>query len=385
MSLISRHASLLVLSLVPAALAACVGADAVGDGDAQNEDAALAGSCVGTPVWAENKPYKVGDKVQYKGKAYTCTQAHTSLSTWTPDVVPALWQDTGTCSSTSGVTTAASTSSGSTTSSGAGGAGGAGGSSSSSTTTGSGAGGGTGGSGLGAILSKATFEQMFPNKNALFSYEAFISAANAFPAFASQGTVEVRKRELAAFLANISHETTGGWPTAPGGAQAWGLYFTQEVGCENGACPGYCVADAKYPCAPGKTYHGRGPIQLSYNFNYGPAGEALKVDLLHNPDLVTSDGTIAFKTGLWFWMTPQAPKPSSHDVMTGTWKPSAADTTAGRKPGFGMTVNIINGGIECQKATPPQVTDRVAFYQRYTGMLSVDMGQAVYCDQMAHY
>jgi basic endochitinase B len=265
-------------------------------------------------------------------------------------------------------------------------AGGAGsGSTSSSATTGSGAGSGTGGSGLGAILVKATFEEMFPNKNALFSYEAFLSAASAFPAFVSDGSVDVQKRELAAFLANISHETTGGWATAPGGPEAWGLYFTQEVGCEKGACTGYCVPDAKYPCAAGKTYHGRGPIQLSYNFNYGPAGEAIEVDLLNNPDLVTSDGLIAWKTGLWFWMTPQAPKPSSHDVMTGAWKPSAADTAAGRTPGFGMTVNIINGGIECQKATPPQVADRVAFYKRYTGMLMVSTGSDLYCDQMTHY
>jgi hypothetical protein len=38
---------------------------------------------------------------------------------------------------------------------------------------------------------------------------------------------------------------------------------------------------------------------------------------------------------MWFWMTPQSPKPSAHDVMAGRWTPSAADRAAGRKPGFG--------------------------------------------------
>jgi chitinase len=146
-----------------------------------------------------------------------------------------------------------------------------------------------------------------------------------------------------------------------------------------------CVADAEYPCAPGKTYHGRGPIQLSYNYNYGAVGEALGLDLLADPDRVTRDSTTTFLTALWFWMTPQSPKPSAHDVMVGRWHSTAQDTAAGRAPGFGMTVNIINGGVECSQPTPPQVNDRVAFYQRFTGLLSVDPGAALYCDHMAHY
>jgi chitinase len=50
-----------------------------------------------------------------------------------------------------------------------------------------------------------------------------------------------------------------------------------------------------------------------------------------------------------------------------------------------MTINIINGGLECSIPTPPAVTDRVGFYQRFTEMLGVDMGDNVYCDRMAHY
>jgi basic endochitinase B len=242
------------------------------------------------------------------------------------------------------------------------------------------------GSGFAGIVSAALYEQMFPNRNALYSYEAIVAAADSFPAFCNEGSMDDRKREAAAFLANISHETTGGWAAAPGGPESWGLYFIQEVGCEMGACTWYCDnSNVKHPCAPGKTYHGRGPIQLSWNYNYGFAGEALGLPLLTNPDLVTSDGTVAFKTGVWFWTTPQAPKPSCHDVMTGKWTPSGADMAAGRVPGFGMTINIINGGLECSMPTNAKVEDRVKFYQRYTQLIGVDPGPNLYCDQMAHY
>lgn len=42
--------------------------------------------------WAAGVAYKVGDIVTYKSSTYTCRQAHTSISTWYPSVVPALWQ-----------------------------------------------------------------------------------------------------------------------------------------------------------------------------------------------------------------------------------------------------------------------------------------------------
>jgi chitinase len=42
-------------------------------------------------AWAANVAYKVGDKVSYAGKLYSCRQAHTSLVGWEPPNVPALW------------------------------------------------------------------------------------------------------------------------------------------------------------------------------------------------------------------------------------------------------------------------------------------------------
>merc|ERR1712187_222356 len=80
-----------------------------------------------------------------------------------------------------------------------------------------------------------------------FTYDALVQAATAFPDFANSGNTEHDQLELAAFLGQTSHETTGGWATAPGGPQAWGYCFKEERGCEGGACTGYCSAGN--PCA----------------------------------------------------------------------------------------------------------------------------------------
>lgn len=82
-------------------------------------------------------------------------------------------------------------------------------------------------------------------------------------------------------------------------------------------------------------------------------------NLLGDPDLADRDATVAFKTALWFWMTPQAPKPSCHDVMKGQWKPGPKDVEAGRSGGYGTITNIINGGLECGKGPDDRVNDRI--------------------------
>ena len=239
-------------------------------------------------------------------------------------------------------------------------------------------------SALSAIVSRTLFDELFlhrgtaPCRGAFYTYDAFIRAAEGWPTFASDGTDEVRRREVAAFLANIAHETTGGWDTAPGGRYAWGLCWIEEGGATPQTAD-YCAASAEFPCAPGQRYYGRGPMQLSWNYNYGQAGRALSLPLLSNPALVATDPVVAFRTALWFWMTPQSPKPSCHDVMVGRWTPSAADTAAGRLAGFGTTVNIINGGLECNRPTPPAVADRLGFYRRFTTVLRTTEGSNLDC------
>jgi len=245
---------------------------------------------------------------------------------------------------------------------------------------------------LAEILPRERFEQMFPHRGddlcegAFYTYDAFLTAAARFPGFAATGTASQRRREVAAFLANASHETTGGYPTAPDGAHTWGLCWIEEgPGVPRELMGSYCVAVPDWPCADGQKYYGRGPMQLSYNFNYGPAGVALGADLLADPGRLATDPELSFAAALWFWMTPQAPKPSCHDVMTGGWSPTAADTTAGRVAGFGLSIDIINGGVECGGTTPPQVEDRIAFYQRYTDLLGVAPGDHLDCSTMDPY
>ncbi|GLT54414.1 hypothetical protein SLA2020_276140 [Shorea laevis] len=103
-------------------------------------------------------------------------------------------------------------------------------------------------------------------------------------------------------------------------------------------------------------------------------------DLLNNPDLVATDATTSFKTAIWFWMTPQGNKPSSHDVIIGKWMPSAVDRSAGRVPGYGVITNIINGGEECGKGPNNKAADRIGFYKRYCDILGVGYGDNLDCN-----
>ncbi|MDY8136977.1 glycoside hydrolase family 19 protein [Aquimarina sp. 2201CG5-10] len=191
-----------------------------------------------------------------------------------------------------------------------------------------------------------------------------------YGSFLQEGDLETKKREISAFFANISHETTGGWPTAPGGQYSWGLHFREEPTNSSYASP-----DPNYPPTPGKSYKGRGPMQLSYNYNYGPASEFIFGDkqiLLDNPERVIEDAALAFQTAIWFWMTPQYPKPSAHAVMINQWTPNELDQTKNRIPGLGMTVNIINGGVECGQGTEKaQVLDRIGYYERFTDIYNI--------------
>ncbi|KAF8013174.1 hypothetical protein BT93_I1145 [Corymbia citriodora subsp. variegata] len=242
-------------------------------------------------------------------------------------------------------------------------------------------GGGGGGGDVSGLISRDTFNQLLKHRNdagcpakGFYTYDAFIAAAKSFPAFGTTGDATTRKREIAAFLAQTSHETTGGWASAPDGPYSWGYCYLKE---QNPSA--YCSPDPAYPCAPGKQYYGRGPIQLSWNYNYGRCGRAIGANLLGNPDLVATDPVISFKTAIWFWMTPQSPKPSCHDVMTGHWAPSAADKSAGRAAGYGAVTNIINGGLECGRGQDARVEDRIGFYKRYCDILGVGYGNNLDC------
>ncbi|CAM9831976.1 unnamed protein product, partial [Phaeothamnion confervicola] len=222
------------------------------------------------------------------------------------------------------------------------------------------------GGGIGKYITATMFANMFPlitpgsslyntacTGAGFFTYQSFITAAAVYPAFGMSSDDATNKREIAAFLAQASQETNG----ANAGQFNGGLCFKDELGQSTN--PGYCVTSTEFPCVAGQYYFGRGPLQLSYNFNYGPAGRALGVDLLANPGAVSNDPILAFKTSLWFWMTPQAPKPSCHDAMIGLTSPS----------GFGATTKVINGGVlQCGNGNPTRSAaemQKIGYYQAY--------------------
>jgi len=76
---------------------------------------------------------------------------------------------------------------------------------------------GGGGDGyLSDIIPESMFDDLLQDRNhflcpaaGFYTYEAFISAAKEFPDFGNTGDDLMRKREIAAFLAQTSHATNG--------------------------------------------------------------------------------------------------------------------------------------------------------------------------------
>jgi predicted chitinase/chitodextrinase len=202
------------------------------------------------------------------------------------------------------------------------------------------------------VVSEAQFNSLFPGRNPFYTYSGLVAAMGAYPDFAKTGSDTVRRQEAAAFLANVAHETGN-------------LVYIVEQNTSN--YPHYCDTSQPYGCPAGQAaYYGRGPIQLSWNFNYKAAGDALGIDLLHNPYLVEQDAAVAWKTGLWYWETGTgAAGMTSHQAMVGG-------------SGFGTTIRAINS-IECNGGNPAQVQSRIDNYTRITGVLGVPTGGNLSC------
>ncbi|MGL4676960.1 MAG: chitinase [Brevinema sp.] len=208
-----------------------------------------------------------------------------------------------------------------------------------------------------------------------------------------------QNRELLAFLANISHEVGEGQ-----GEDSYALFFREELIFErypDWGTPGHFYQDASftwfppnptpliYPSGskkegqerfPVTSYHGRGPIQLSWNFNYGAFSAAILGDkniLLQDPDRILHDGKLGFMSAIWFWMMPQAPKPSIHQIM---YKDSFKATHI-NSWGFGHSIVLINGFHEAgaieggTDAKDRTVSRRIMFYRRYANKLNIPIGQ----------
>jgi hypothetical protein len=241
-------------------------------------------------------------------------------------------------------------------------------------------------------LNTKSWNKLFPNRYGVglkdsddidpffYSFDAFVSAAKLFPDFLNGKTKELQKKELAAFLANISQETSGGEDAAPDDYFKWGLYFLEE----NVQHFNYIdTASKRYPGVAGKYYFGRGPCQLSWNYNYGQFSEAWygsKDTLLQYPELLSKDPVLSFASAIWFWMTAQNPKPSCHDIIVGKWIPTPTDIEKGRLPGFATTLNVINGGLECGKGYDfAKSQNRYGYYIHFCSYFKISPGDNISC------
>lgn len=126
------------------------------------------------------------------------------------------------------------------------------------------------------------------------------------------------KEEAAQFLAQLIHETVG-------------LKYVEEIDKSfdynsekiNSCCFSNCMRKSV-------SYHGRGFIQLSWDYNYKEASYDLYSNnfLVKNPDVICSDLQLAYDVSQWYW---------DKKVK------SVFD-----KNHFGYATRAINGALECE-------------------------------------
>jgi len=186
------------------------------------------------------------------------------------------------------------------------------------------------------LLTRSAFDALAPTAGDPYSYDGFCEAvtnwndANPTLRIFSSDSEAIQRRELAAFLGHVLHESGDlvhprelsqcGTTANSDGTSPWtsGPLYCQPSGYASGQGPyadPYCSAGhtsssdpdgcdcSAAPEAAGAGYaatglfFGRGPLQLSWNYNYVDAGDALGVDLCANPDLVAADGEVAWGSG----------------------------------------------------------------------------------------
>ncbi|ADM12267.1 endochitinase [Encephalitozoon intestinalis ATCC 50506] len=135
------------------------------------------------------------------------------------------------------------------------------------------------------------------------------------------------------FVAQCAHESGG-------------YQYIEEIACAGGTgCAGQYGTGA-----PGKSYHGRGFIQLSWPENYKAAGEALGRgdELYNNPEKVVENPSLAVDVSIFYWES------------------RVADAPGVKENHFGATTKAINGALECTGSNIDKSKKR---YEIYTALV----------------
>ncbi|KAJ1984934.1 hypothetical protein H4R33_004211 [Dimargaris cristalligena] len=150
------------------------------------------------------------------------------------------------------------------------------------------------------------------------------------------------KLEAAMFVAQLMWESGG-------------FVYVSEIRCAETGCAG----DYQTPGVdvPGKTYFGRGYIQLTWAGNYKEASEGLYGDdrLLTNPEQVSSNQDTAVAVSMYYW------KAHVH---------SAPGVSSGQ---FGAATKAINGALECGSGPNTATAQkRFAIYEKVLKALNLN-------------
>lgn len=246
-----------------------------------------------------------------------------------------------------------------------------------------------------SLVSAAQFEFIFPMRAPQYTYRGFLQAFAKFPAICAsypdgRDATAICRKTLATMVAHFAQETGGHdvHSAIPQWRQA--LVHVREMGWREDSADGYAGEcnpatwqGKTWPCGvfeagPNagrfKSYFGRGAKQLSYNYNYGPFSDAIFGNvrtLLDHPEQV-ADTWLNLASATFFYMYPQPPKPSMLQVIDGSWQPNARDISNGLLPGFGVTTQIINGGVECGgSAEHAQSQNRIDYYRAAAAYFNV--------------
>ncbi|GAY59369.1 hypothetical protein CUMW_194020 [Citrus unshiu] len=235
-----------------------------------------------------------------------------------------------------------------------------------------------GGNNIGSLISRDLFEQLLKHRNdaacqgkGFYTYDAFIAAANSFGAFGTTGDTDTRKREIAAFLAQTSHETTGGWPTAPD-VQCMGILLQAGTRKPWRLLP---TKSTMAMCTWEKVFWPRSHPDFIQLQTTCQAGKSINVDLAWQPqnasgkyptivDCFCSDDRDVTKIPSWPRMLSQA---------NGTLQPPITQAVA--IPVMGLSPQIINAWHlnVCKGSNRMRKVIASGSYKRYCDILKVQL------------